>query len=211
VAGILNHELGRGSVVDAGGGEGNLYRLLKAELRSDYTVVDAERTGAGRRLVSELASIPLPDGTAQGVVLSDVLEHLPDEQPVLKECWRLVKPGGLLVIHTPSLKQPAFDFIRRARRLAEERDEQPFPHVRDGYDFASIKTIVGQATRTEVHALPSFSRAESVIADLDWWLWDRSLNVARALTWCAIRVASRMTRRRCETSSHGILVIARRQ
>lgn len=65
VARILNRELGRGRLVDAGGWEGNLYRLLKAELRSDYTVVDAERTGAGRRLVSKLASIPLLDGTAQ--------------------------------------------------------------------------------------------------------------------------------------------------
>jgi hypothetical protein len=100
---------------------------------------------------------------------------------------------------------------RSARRVGEERDEQPIPHVRDGYDFASIKTIVGQAARTEVHALPSFSWAESVIADLDWWLWDRSLSGARALTWCAIRVASRMTWRRSESSSHGILVIARRQ
>jgi SAM-dependent methyltransferase len=37
------------------------------------------------------------------VTLWDVLEHTPDPKHVLLECWRVLKPGGLLVVNYPDI------------------------------------------------------------------------------------------------------------
>lgn len=37
------------------------------------------------------------------VTLWDVLEHTPDPQAVLKECYRILKPGGLLAVNYPDI------------------------------------------------------------------------------------------------------------
>lgn len=44
----------------------------------------------------------LPEGYADAVVMKDVIEHLYDPVSTLKECRRLLKPGGRLVIRTPN-------------------------------------------------------------------------------------------------------------
>ncbi len=46
--------------------------------------------------------LPLPDGSAQSVFMFDVIEHLPNPTPVLREAARLVKRGGHLIISTPA-------------------------------------------------------------------------------------------------------------
>jgi 2-polyprenyl-3-methyl-5-hydroxy-6-metoxy-1,4-benzoquinol methylase len=43
------------------------------------------------------------DASCDVVTLWDVLEHVPDPDAVLKECRRILKPGGLLVINYPDI------------------------------------------------------------------------------------------------------------
>ncbi len=45
----------------------------------------------------------LPDAAFDVVTLWDVLEHTPDPKAVLKECARVLKPGGLLVVNYPDI------------------------------------------------------------------------------------------------------------
>ena len=45
----------------------------------------------------------LPDEAFDVVTLWDVLEHTPDPQAVLKECRRVLRPGGLLVVNYPDI------------------------------------------------------------------------------------------------------------
>jgi len=58
---------------------------------------------AGVDLVHDLQALPypLPDGCADEVVLSHVLEHLADPLPVMEEVWRIVRRGGRVLIRTP--------------------------------------------------------------------------------------------------------------
>ncbi len=46
--------------------------------------------------------MPLADDVADGIAMLDVIEHLtPDEQAdALRECLRLLRPGGRIVLHT---------------------------------------------------------------------------------------------------------------
>jgi SAM-dependent methyltransferase len=59
--------------------------------------------------------IPLPDQHADIVTLSNVLEHIPNTEEFLYECWRLLKPEGFLVGTIPFLlseHQAPYDFNR---------------------------------------------------------------------------------------------------
>src|SRR4029077_12413199 len=45
--------------------------------------------------------IPLPDGEAQTVLLTEVLEHLERPADALAECFRLLAPGDDIIATTP--------------------------------------------------------------------------------------------------------------
>jgi SAM-dependent methyltransferase len=44
---------------------------------------------------------PLPENSADEVVLHHVLEHFTDPLPVMEEVWRIIRPGGRVRIRTP--------------------------------------------------------------------------------------------------------------
>jgi SAM-dependent methyltransferase len=44
---------------------------------------------------------PWPDHCADQIRLIDVLEHLQDTVAVINECWRVLRPGGLLGLRSP--------------------------------------------------------------------------------------------------------------
>lgn len=43
---------------------------------------------------------PFPDGEAEGIRAFDVFEHVNDPIGFVAECWRILRPGGMLEIHT---------------------------------------------------------------------------------------------------------------
>ena len=47
------------------------------------------------------AALPFRDGAFDVVLLLDVLEHLPSEAPALDETWRVLAPGGTLILSVP--------------------------------------------------------------------------------------------------------------
>jgi SAM-dependent methyltransferase len=48
-------------------------------------------------------SLPLRTGTADVVIMSELIEHLVDTDSALDEAWRVLKPGGSLLLSTPNL------------------------------------------------------------------------------------------------------------
>jgi SAM-dependent methyltransferase len=54
-------------------------------------------------LVHDLQTLPypLPDGCADEICLVHVLEHFTNPLPILREAWRLARPGGRVRIRTP--------------------------------------------------------------------------------------------------------------
>lgn len=67
-------------------------------------------------LVTDLRNpIPLPAGSYDIITLSNCLEHIPNPQDLLKECRRLLKPGGMIIGTVPFLIRPhqePYDFYR---------------------------------------------------------------------------------------------------
>jgi SAM-dependent methyltransferase len=53
-------------------------------------------------LHGNLAELPLPDATVDVVVNFQVIEHLWDQGQFVAECFRVLRPGGALLISTPN-------------------------------------------------------------------------------------------------------------
>src|SRR5438309_1525317 len=56
------------------------------------------------RLLPELFKPPtaFTDGSFDAVVMLATLEHIRDKEPLARECWRLLRPGGRVIITVPS-------------------------------------------------------------------------------------------------------------
>ena len=52
-------------------------------------------------IVADIRSTGLPPESMGGVLLISVLEHIFETQQVIDECWRIIEPGGYLIIDVP--------------------------------------------------------------------------------------------------------------
>lgn len=53
---------------------------------------------------ADAVDLPFPDATFDIITALDVLEHLDDDYAALKELWRVMKPGGILIVSVPSYR-----------------------------------------------------------------------------------------------------------
>jgi len=90
-------------------------------------VDDQVRDGAGgqwRRVRADIrAALPLEAEQFDHVVMLAVLEHLPEPEPVLREAYRILAPGGSLILTWPSaIVDPILDVLHRLRLVSDEME-----------------------------------------------------------------------------------------
>jgi SAM-dependent methyltransferase len=106
----LRHRCADALVLEAGCGEGYGADLLagaaSAVLGLDYDPVTAAhaarrypRVGIAR---ANLVALPVRDGGCDAVVSLQVIEHLWEQERFLRECHRVLRPGGALLLSTPN-------------------------------------------------------------------------------------------------------------
>lgn len=94
---------------------------LKAAREAGYTVSGVEIAPHAARYAKKELKLDVFDGTLEKVkfkkhtfdivTLYDVLEHVPDIQKFLKEIYRIMKPGGVLVVQSPNSRSFAFKVL----------------------------------------------------------------------------------------------------
>ncbi len=116
-------------ILDIGCGTGHLagelmrrgYQAWGVDFSEGMVRYAAEHYGADRFQVGDIERIQFPDNTFDGMVCLGVMEYLSSDEPGLREMWRVLKPGAVAVITTPSSICPFFYFDRamvNARRVA---------------------------------------------------------------------------------------------
>jgi SAM-dependent methyltransferase len=77
-------------------------------------------------LEGDAASLPVPDRSADAVLLLDVLEHLADPECAVAEAHRVLRPGGVVVVSVPhKCPQRGLDSLNLYRRLKRGRPSWP--------------------------------------------------------------------------------------
>lgn len=106
-------------VLDAGSGQAP-YRDLFTHARyesADFLAVKGKKY-TQQDYICDLAEIPVEDARFDHVVLTQVLEHVPDPAKVLAELHRVLKPGGALWLTAPLFyaeHEKPYDFFRYTR------------------------------------------------------------------------------------------------
>jgi len=115
LSGLLSPEC---TVVDVGcGRKATLLRSLSPRVKKAYGIdrVVPKATVEGNTTIvqGDAEAIPLPDRSADVVTMIDVVEHLRDPERAFRECRRILKPRGSLLLRTPSKYYPP-TFVGRA-------------------------------------------------------------------------------------------------
>jgi len=113
-----------GRVLEVGCGSGTLLRRLRS---LGWTVegqdVDPNVASIAdhdiRVHLGDLNSLALPSESYDAVVMNHVIEHVHYPAELLRECHRLVKPGGVVVITTPNAASYGHQRFRGAWRGLE--------------------------------------------------------------------------------------------
>lgn len=105
-------------ILDCACGQGfylNYYRVV-SETRLVGLELDSETIRKAQANVGHLPDItltqanmynlPFPDAYFDGVILSEILEHVEDDVRGLREVYRILKPGGVAAITVPNANYP---------------------------------------------------------------------------------------------------------
>jgi SAM-dependent methyltransferase len=107
----------RGKVLDVGCGMQPYRVFLHAEL-CDYTGLDREGPYARPDVIGSVEQLPFDNQTFDHVLSTQVLEHVRDPLSALRECERVLKPGGTIVFTVPGVwpaHEVPFDYWRFTR------------------------------------------------------------------------------------------------
>ena len=104
-----------GRLLDIGCGN-KPYQSLFASRVSEHIGCDVVQSDEQRvDIFCPANDIPLPDSSFDTVLCTQVIEHVADHQGVIKEAFRLLKNGGVLILSAPMywpLHEEPYDFFR---------------------------------------------------------------------------------------------------
>lgn len=111
---------------------------------NDWVNVDFASTGEDVLAHNLLEGIPYEDGKFEVVYHSHVLEHFlkPDADQLIQECYRVLKPGGILRVAIPDLERIARNYLK----YLEEADKN-IPGAAEKYNWTMLE-MYDQTVRT---------------------------------------------------------------
>jgi demethylmenaquinone methyltransferase/2-methoxy-6-polyprenyl-1,4-benzoquinol methylase len=112
-----------GRVLDAGGGTGRVANAIR-EHAGEVVIADpsfgmlrqADRTRIGLACAHS-ESLPFPGATFERVIMVDALHHVIHQGQTAREMYRVLKPGGRIVIEEPDIRKFAVKLIALGEKL----------------------------------------------------------------------------------------------
>lgn len=128
---------GRPAVLDVGCGTGLMLETLRAYSQpvgvdfSRLAMDFCRRRGIERLACGRVEALPFDDNAFDLITALDLLEHIEDDEELIRELWRVCRPGGHLFVSVP-----AYPF------LWSEHDEALHHYRR--YTRRSLKRLIAQ-------------------------------------------------------------------
>lgn len=112
-----------GILLDAGGGTGRIAqpllpymdRIVIADLSPGMLAQAKQKDLTTTCTHSEM--LPFADNTFERVLMVDALHHVCNQAETVKELWRVLKPGGRLVIEEPDIRTFAVKLVALAEKV----------------------------------------------------------------------------------------------
>ncbi len=115
----------KGNLLDVGGGTGRVSQfflkdtgnVFLADLSHKMLVESRSKRGL-IPTCSHSEYLPYPEGQFERIIIVDVLHHVCDQQLTINEMWRVLKPGGRIIIEEPDIRHWAVKFVALAEKIA---------------------------------------------------------------------------------------------
>jgi 2-polyprenyl-3-methyl-5-hydroxy-6-metoxy-1,4-benzoquinol methylase len=161
-----------GRVLDVGCGSGDWLALMKemgwrvAGVDFDQNAVKIAQERGLDVVCGALEQQKHPDDSFDAVTLNHVIEHVPNPIETVKECLRILKPGGTLVVLTPNASSATHRIFKQDwRGLEPPRHLHIFStrslrdlHVRAGFKNTTIRPYLAASVIYESIMLRRGSR-----------------------------------------------------
>lgn len=136
-----------GMLLDAGSGTGRVAQFLRS-MATALVAVDlslrmlkeARKKDGLHPVRSFTEKLPFPDCSFARIIIVDALHHVVNPQQTAQELWRVLQPGGRIVIEEPDVRTFAVKLVALAEKLALMRSR-----------FLSPSQIAGLFPYPEAH------------------------------------------------------------
>lgn len=137
-----------GLILDAGGGTGRVGYEFRG-LAKNIVVVDISLGMLSQAISknglaavnSHTEKLPFAEETFSRIMMVDALHHVCDHAESLYELWRVLEPGGRIVIEEPDIRQYPVKLVALAEKVALMRSHFINPERIAGY-FKELNAVV---------------------------------------------------------------------
>jgi len=125
-----------GLLLDAGGGTGRVAQYLTEQAAavvvadiSEKMLWEAREKEALHPICSHTEKIPFPTGSFDRIIMVDSLHHVCDQTQTIREMWRILAPGGILLIEEPDIRTFGVKLVALGEKLALMRSHFLHPKM----------------------------------------------------------------------------------
>jgi ubiquinone/menaquinone biosynthesis C-methylase UbiE len=145
-----------GNLLDVGGGTGRIsYNLIDWVTR--IVIVDssmgmlsqAVKKSSFLAVCSYSEGLPFEDESFERVIIVDAIHHVNDFRATAGELWRVLKPGGRIVIEEPDIQTTPVKIVAILEKLALMRSHFISPlKIRDAFTRPNANTSIDREGST---------------------------------------------------------------
>ncbi len=139
-----------GALLDAGGGTGRTAQFMNGKAKpivvadlSCKMLAEARKKNGLHPVCSQTEKLPFSNETFARIIMVDALHHVYNQRQTVDELWRVLQPGGCIVIEEPDVRVFAVKLVAIGEKLALMRSHflSP-PRIADLFRYPNARVRV---------------------------------------------------------------------